>query len=63
MTPRTLNRRCAKIRNTGEVLQLAREVLGPVEDPVTPPGPVGRDPMAHRTGDKMEFFKGNWRAA
>ena len=55
--------RYAKLRNTGEVLQMARGILRVPEDPVTPPMPPGRDPMAQRSGDKVRFFKGDWREA
>jgi len=49
------------IENASEVRQIAREVLGPVENPVTPPPPPGRDPLVHRDSDKGKFFKGDWR--
>ncbi len=49
------------IEDAGEVLQIAREVLGQVEDPVTPPPPPGRDPMVKRGTAKGRFFQGDWR--
>jgi hypothetical protein len=52
-----------RIGDVSEVLELARGRLGLVEDPVPLPAPLGRDPMARRTGDKVRFFKGNWREA
>ncbi len=52
-----------KIRNTGEVHEMARSYFGPVEDPVTPSAPLGRDPLAQRAGEKVKFFKGDWREA
>jgi hypothetical protein len=50
------------IENASEVRQIAREVLGPVENPVTPPPPPGRDPLVHRDTDKARFFRGDWRS-
>jgi hypothetical protein len=55
--------RYAKIRNTGEVLEMARGIFGVVEDPVTPPAPPGRDPLAKKNTDKARFFCGDWREA
>lgn len=52
-----------RIANVGEVLELAQELLGTVEDPMTPPAPPGRDPMVKRGTDKARFFQGNWREA
>ncbi|MCA1716263.1 MAG: hypothetical protein LC781_05155 [Actinobacteria bacterium] len=53
----------AKLRRISEERKLAREVLGPVEDPVTPPAPPGHDPMVKRHTDKARFFHGAWREA
>jgi hypothetical protein len=50
----------AKIKTTGEVFELAREMFGRIEDPVTPPAPPGRDPMAKRGTDKARFFSDDW---
>jgi hypothetical protein len=51
------------IGDVSEVLELARQRFGPVEDPITPPAPRGQDPMVQRHGEKVDFFKGNWRKA
>lgn len=53
----------AKIRNAGEVLEMARARFGVVESPITPPAPPGRDPLTKRTGDKPLFFSDFWRRA
>jgi TubC N-terminal docking domain len=51
-----------RIGDVSEVLELARERFGPVEDPITLPAPRGPDPMARRTGDKADFFSHDrWR--
>jgi len=60
-----------RIENTGEVLELARNVLPELleEDRVdldeliqaNSPPPPGRDPLVHRGTDKEKFFKGDWR--
>lgn len=67
---RTLERREAArqdtsplVANVGDVLQIAREVLGQVENPVTPPAPPGRDPLVKRGTDKARFFSEDWREA
>ncbi len=51
------------IKDASEVLQIAREVLGQVENPVTPPAPPGRDPLVKRGTDKARFFSEDWREA
>jgi len=53
----------AKIKATGEVLEMARGMFGTIEDPVTPPAPPGRDPLAKHGTDKERFFGEGWRAA
>jgi hypothetical protein len=49
------------IEHPGEVLELARQHFGLVEDPVIPPPLRGRDPMVKRGTDKAGFFMGDWR--
>jgi hypothetical protein len=44
------------IERPGEVLELAREHFGLVEEPVIPPPLPGRDPLVAKTGGKVEFF-------
>jgi hypothetical protein len=55
---------CARsVEHSGQVLEMAREYFGPVEDPVILPAPPGRDPLVAKTGAKVEFFRGGggWR--
>jgi hypothetical protein len=51
------------IEKRSEVLELARQYFGAVEDSVIPPPLPGRDPMVKRRADKAEFFMGDWREA
>ena len=50
-----------------EVVELARHKLNPTGIEYDPhpvsPAPRGRDPIAQRTGDKVKFFRGDWREA
>ena len=56
--------RYAKIRNAGEVLDMARSYFGVIEDPLTPPEPlVQREDYGGKSGDRVRFFKGDWREA
>ena len=52
-----------RIGSAGEVLELVRARFGTVEDPVVLPAPRGVDPMAQRHGDKVMFFREDWRGA
>jgi TubC N-terminal docking domain len=52
-----------RIGSVDDVLEMSRARLGTVEDPITPPAPPGCDPMAQRHGEKVKFFKGDWRQA
>ena len=50
-----------------QVVELARHKLNPTGIEYDPhpvsPAPRGRDPIAQRTGDKVKFFRGDWREA
>ena len=52
-----------RIGSVAAVLEIACEILGLVEDPVTPPASPGRDPLAKRNTDKARFFCDDWRRA
>ncbi len=49
------------IEAAGEVFDMARAILNPegidYDPPPTPPLPRGRDPLAKRSGSKVEFYR------
>ncbi len=52
-----------RVRDVGEVLELARARLGEIapehrEDPPIPAPEKGRDPLVHEYTDKARFFRG-----
>jgi hypothetical protein len=55
------------LESVAEVVELARHKLNPTDIEYDPhpvsSAPRGRDPMAQRTGDKVKFFRGDWREA